>query len=130
MRPSLHSTEAESLHHRLERGIAAVLRSGQGLRPEVLEAAEAFLGGFPNLRTSITYCTGLARYFRWCSAVGIDPFDARPSQGRLFAASLHGLSPRTADAYVTAVKDFYAVAVADELTVADPLPVPPIQDQT
>lgn len=121
MRPALFADEADSLQHRLERGIVVVRRAGGDLRPEVLEAAEHFLRGFRNRRTSITYCTGLARYLRWCSETNVDPFEARPSQGRLFLASLSDLTPRTSDIYVTAVKSFYSALIGDELTAFDPL---------
>jgi hypothetical protein len=67
--------------------------------------AEQFLRGFRNRRTAVTYGTGLAWYFRWCSQANVDPFEARPSHGRLFLASLSS----------------YCAAIDDELTVADPL---------
>ncbi|HEX7948896.1 MAG TPA: tyrosine-type recombinase/integrase [Candidatus Limnocylindrales bacterium] len=67
-----------------------------GLSPAspAFQLAWAWLDGIDNLGTMRRYSTCLARYFPWCVAQRLDPFDLTRIEANQFAAYLKTLSPQ------------------------------------
>ena len=120
MRPVTYRNEEERFARKLERGRTAVQSAGQGLDPVVLDSADRHLRGLENLRTATTYCTGLKTFFHWCKVEVVDPLEMRPSDARLFRASLGHLAPNTRDSYLGAVSSLFNAMLDDDKADRNP----------
>lgn len=88
--------------------------------PAVVLALE-FIAGMASAATHRNYGASLGRWFRWCVAHPVNPFDVTRLHSKAYLASLGGtLRVGTQAAYLAGVRSFYEEAWAEGMVTHNP----------